>query len=95
MMVQEVRTLGNFKKEKDTLHFNKSHRISEEDIVDHISTIYYQSNVRWVSKYCNKIDITMNTDKLQHSISSVVKHKKKESRPIFRLNVKIELSDIQ
>ena len=31
-------------KEKDALSFDISRRISEEDIIDHISTIYYQNN---------------------------------------------------
>ena len=76
-------------KEKEKLNFDISRRISEEDIVDHISTIYYQNNGRWVSKYCNETDIMMNANKLQHNASSVVTHKKKASRPRFRLNVKL------
>ena len=51
-------------KVKDTLNFDIRCRISEEDIVDHISTMYYQKNGKWVSKYCNETDIMMNTNKL-------------------------------
>ena len=74
-------------KEKNTLNFDISCRISEGYIVGHISTIYYQKNGRWVSKYCNETDIMMN-------ISPVVKYRTKASRPRFRLNMKIELSNV-
>ena len=37
----------------------------------------------------------MNDNKLQHNFSPVVKHKTKLSRPRFRLNVKIKLSNVQ
>ena len=82
-------------KEKDTLNFDISRKISEKDIVDHLSTIYHQNNGRQVPQYCNEIDIMMNANKLQHSINPTVKHQTKESRPRFRSNVKIELSDVQ
>ena len=82
-------------KEKDALSFDTSWRISKEDSVDHIYSIYYQNNGRWISKYCNQTDIVMNANKSQHNVSPVVKYKTKASRPRFSLNVKIEWFDVQ
>ena len=62
-------------KEKDTLNFDISRRISEEEIVDRIFISYYQNNGRWVSKNCNETDIIMNANKLQHNIIPIVEHK--------------------
>ena len=61
-------------KEKYTLNFDISRSISEIDIVNHVSTISYENNRRWVSKYCNETDIMTNSNKLQHSVSPIVKN---------------------
>ena len=81
-------------KDKDILNFDISRRISEGDIVGRISTIYYQNNGWWVSKYFNETYGMMNDNKLQHNISPVVKLHTKLSRPRFCLNVILELSSI-
>ena len=72
-------------KEKDILNFDISRRISEEDIVDHISTIYYQNNGRWALNYCNETDIMMNTNKLKQNISPIMKHKTKAYKRFLKL----------
>ena len=49
-------------KQKDALNFYINRRISEKDISDQISTVYYQNVGYWPSEFCNKIDIVLNTN---------------------------------
>ena len=44
-------------RQRDTLNFDIGLRLSEEDIVDQVSTIYYRNMGKWPSKYCNDTDI--------------------------------------
>ena len=59
-------------KQKDTLNFNIGRKISEEDIVDEISTAYYQNVNYWLSTYCNETDIMLNANMIQ-KIQSMVR----------------------
>ena len=56
--------------------------------------MYYQTNGKCVSKYCNDKYIMINSNKLQHNVSPYVKHQTKWSRPKFRLNVILKMSDV-
>ena len=76
------------------MDFDTSHRLAEEDTVDNLSTICYQSNGWWVSKYCNEIDILESANKVQSTISKCVKYSTNASRMRFKLNVNVELSDV-
>ena len=44
-------------KQKDSLSFDIGRRVSEEDIVDQASSIYYRNVGRWPSKCCNDQDL--------------------------------------
>ena len=52
MMVHVVKHFGKLKtkdntkltnKQKDTINFDISRRVSEEDVIDQVSTVYYQN----------------------------------------------------
>ena len=53
------------------MNLNIGRRISEEGIVDEISTIYYQNMDYWPSTYCNETDIMLNANKIQTNIIDV------------------------
>ena len=46
--------------QKHTLHYDIGKRISEEDIVDHVSNSFHQRNGRWPSKFCNETDLLID-----------------------------------
>ena len=60
--------------EKETLNFDINCRISEEDIVRQISIVYYQNKGYRVLKYCNEIDIMLNTNRTQINAEYFVEH---------------------
>ena len=56
-------------KQRDTLNFDIACRLSEEDIVDKASTIYYENVGRWPSEFCNEIDLMLGNEiAIQNSI---------------------------
>ena len=52
-------------KQKDTLNFDIGRRISEEDVIDQVSNVYFQRNGFWPSSYCNETDIMDNANRIQ------------------------------
>ena len=83
-------------KQKETLNFDISRRISEEDIVDEICTVYYQNMGCWPSSFCNETDLMKNANRIQGNVRAVshsgfsIKH---ATHPRFKLKVTIEPSD--
>ncbi len=49
-------------KQKDTLNFDIARRLSEEDVIDQASSIYYYNYKRWPSLYCNDVNISSSDD---------------------------------
>ena len=47
-------------RQRDTLNFDIGTRLSEEDVVDQVSSIYYRNMGKWPSSYCNDTDIANN-----------------------------------
>ena len=82
-------------KQKDTLNFDIGRRNSEEDIVDEISTVYYQNVGDWPSTYCNKADIMLNANKIQtNKINGETSVPRARIKPRFKLIIQIDNSDI-
>ena len=83
-------------KQKETLNFDISRRISEEDIVDEICTVYDQNMGCWPSSFFNEIDLMKNTNRIQGNVRTAshsgfsIKH---ATHPRFKLKVTIEPSD--
>ena len=46
--------------QKHTLYYDIGKRISEEDIVDHVSNSFHLRNGRWPSKFCNETDLLID-----------------------------------
>ena len=67
-------------KQRETLNFDISRRLTEEDIVDEISAVYFQNYGEWPSKFCN-----INVDKDMCSIE-------KKTRPRFHLKSSVDNS---
>ena len=70
----------------DVLNFYISRRISTEDTVDDISTVYYQNERYWPPQFCNESNITLNVNSLNSYISLTGDTiTVKASIPIFKL----------
>ena len=52
-------------KQKGTLNYDIGRRISEEDVIDQVSNVYYQRNGYWPSSFCNEMDIMHNAKRIQ------------------------------
>ena len=82
-------------KQKDALNFDIGRIIAEEDIVDEISTVYYQHVGYWSSTYCNEHDIILNTNRIQkNTINGETSVSKIRIKLRFKLIVHIEDSNI-
>ena len=46
--------------QKDTLNFDIGRRVSEEDVVDEASSIFFTNMRRWPSKYCGDQDLVLH-----------------------------------
>ena len=56
-------------KQRDTLNFDIGRRLSEENIVNKASTIYYENTGSWPSEYCNEIDLMLGNEiAMQNSV---------------------------
>ena len=76
------------------MSFDIGRRISEEDIVDEISIVYYQIMGYWPSPYCNETDIMLNTNRIQtNTINCETNVSRSRIKPRFKLVVHIEDSD--
>lgn len=54
-------------KQRDTLNFDISRRIAEEDVMDSAASIYYRNTGKWISKYCEDTDLaTLPTNRNDH-----------------------------
>ena len=81
-------------KQKDTLNFDISRRISEEDVVDQISTVYHTNMGSWPSSFCNETDIALNANRQQPSMNDKEHTSTRESsNPRFKMSVTIEHND--
>ena len=85
-------------KRKETLNYDIAKRISEEDIVDQISTIYFQNYGNLPSQYCNESDLMINANRLQHHPSNSCNKRSTSSvnrisRPRFILKATFEDTD--
>ena len=49
-------------KQKDTLNFDIGRRVSEENIVNKASTVYFENTGTWPSEYCNEIDLMLGNE---------------------------------
>jgi hypothetical protein len=49
-------------KDRNCINFDIGTRISEEDVIDEASSLFYQNNRRWPSKFCNVKDHVDNSD---------------------------------
>ena len=94
MKIEDNAQLTN--KQKESLNFDISRRISEEDILDEICTVYYQNMGCWPSSFCNETDLMKNANRIQGNVRAVshsgfsIKH---ATHPRFKLKVTIEPSD--
>ena len=52
--------------QKHTLHYDIGKRISECDIVDHVSTSFFERKGRWPSQYCSDSDLVMGGSELMN-----------------------------
>ena len=85
-------------KQKENLNFDIAKRISEEDIVDQMSTIYYQNYGHLPSSYCNESDLMLNASRQQtypsnNNIGRSVHTNGRSSRPRYFLYTKFEETD--
>ena len=55
-MIKDDAQLTN--KAKDTLNFDIGRRLSEEDVVDQVSSAHFQNEGMWPSKFCSNQDMT-------------------------------------
>lgn len=64
----KIKIKGNARltnKHKDTLNYDIGQRISEKDVIDQVSNVYYQRNGYWPSSFCNETDIMHSTNRIQ------------------------------
>ena len=52
-------------KQNLTLNFDFGGRISEEDVINKASSVYFYNKGYWPSDYCNDTDITINENESQ------------------------------
>ena len=43
--------------QRDSLNFDISRRLAEQDVVDHLSNVFYQNHKVWPSEFCNDGDL--------------------------------------
>ena len=81
-------------KQKDTLNFDIGRRISEEDVVDQVSTVYHNNMGSWPSSFCNETDIALNANRQQTSLNTIELTNTRESlNPRFKMIVTIDQND--
>ena len=94
----KLKTKDNAKrtnKQKDTLNFDIARRISEEDVVDQVSTVYHDTSGDWPSTFCNETDIMTGANRIQpmtnNNGNNLVSHN--VAKPRYKLSVDIENID--
>ena len=86
-------------RQKATLNYDIGRRISEEDVIDQASNVYFQQKGYWPSKYCNETDIMMNANRIQrkvnhnHSVDSEV-NKKSRYKLVCSMNTNEQSDDL-
>jgi hypothetical protein len=77
-------------KQKDTLNFDIARRISEEDVIDRASSIYYYNYQKWPSQYCNDVNLPTSDDvddNNQNDVPNV------NNRPRFFIECKVSTQE--
>jgi hypothetical protein len=59
-------------RQRDTINFDISTRIAEEDVIDQVSNVHYHNTGNWPSSYCNDQDLVKDTtsDRMSNSPSN-------------------------
>ena len=82
-------------KQKDTLNFDIGRRISEEDVVDQVSSVYHNNMGSWPSTFCNETDIALNANRQQTQAhnNTELTNTRESLYPRFKMKVNIEYND--